>query len=377
MENSLSKDLGVLDGIGLGIGTIIGGTIYSALGLANKLTGGHPELAFFLSFMVALFVAKVYSDIVSRKPSSGGTYSVVNDGLGKVLGLPAAILQFFGYSVASAFYAWVFSDYFSAVFGGDPKVISLLVICFLTLILLLGAKESGRFTLVLSGFKVFVLLSIGFLAIYFLGIKINPRLPSLSNVVKAAFVIFFGFEGFEVIASASEEMRDPERDVPRSMFASLGLVLAVYMLLALSVNHLRSYNEKTILLSLADIVLNGPGVFFVLAGSLTSTTTAALSSMYVSSRLLYKLSVEERIPRVFSLTWRRGSPYVASLVTGVVAVLLAQSGTTMVLINWASLCFIALFFLVSLSGLRLLRNKIFPTLAIVSLLTLVFFGYVL
>lgn len=377
MESGLSKDLGVLEGLGLGVGTIIGGTIYSALGLANKLTGGHPELAFLLSFIVALFVAKVYSDTVSKNPSSGGTYSVVNGGLGGALGLFTAVLQFFGYSVASAFYAWVFSDYFSAVFGGDPRVISFLVICSLTLILMLGAKESGLFTLVLSVFKVFVLLSIGVLALFFMGVRFDPVLPPPSRVVKAAFIIFFGFEGFEVIASASEEMKKPETDVPRSMFGSLALVFALYILLALSVGQLRSYSERTILLSLADLVLNGPGLLFVLAGSLASTTTAALSSMYVSSRLLYRLSVEGRLPKAFSLTWRGGSPHVASLASGVVAVLLAQSGTTLVLINWASLCFISLFFLVSLSGLRLLERKFYPAAAMVLLMFLALFGYVM
>ena len=376
MEDSLSKDLGVLEGIGLGVGTIIGGTIYSALGIAAEITGGHPELAFLASFLVALLVAKVYSEVVSKKPSSGGTYSVVNDGLGKILGIPTAVMQFFGYSVASAFYAWVFSDYLTAVVDGDPRIISTLVILSLTLVLALGAKESGRFTLVLSAFKVLVLLLVGLLALTFMGVDYNPSLPSPPSVAKAAFVIFFGFEGFEVIASASEEMKNPEKDIPLSMFGSLGLVLVVYIILALSVSHLRAYSEKTILLSLADMVLNGPGVLLVLAGSLTSTTTAALSSLYVSSRLLYRLSVEGKLPRSFGRTWRRGSPWLAAAASGLFAVLLAQSGTTLVLIKWASLCFIALFLLVSISGLRLLTKKTYPAAAIASLLALVIFGYI-
>jgi amino acid transporter len=369
-REGLSKEVGLLEALGLGVGTIIGGTIYSALGIASKETRGYPELAFGLSFIAALLVAKVYSDIVSRNPSSGGTYSVVDLGLGSRFSAPTALLQFFAYSVATAFYSWVFADYTTSVLGGDPRLVSVALILSLTFVLLLGAKESGRVTLALSVFKVSVLVALGVAALIVLGVAPRGPLPPLSSLAKAAFLVFLGFEGFEVIASASEEMHTPLRDVPLAMYGSIATVIVIYLLLSLTITSVITSDEKTALLALARLSMNGLGVALVLAGSMASTATASISSMYVSSRLLYRLAKDGRLPRLFSHTWRRGSPYVAVLAGTAASLAFALSGTTLVLIGWASLAFIVLFLLVSISGLRILEGKTVPLASLTALLLL-------
>lgn len=374
MGGELSKEIGLLEALGLGVGTIIGGTIYSALGIASKETNGHPELAFIFSFAVALLVAKVYSDIVSRNPSSGGTYSVVDLGLGDRFSTPTAIIQFFAYSVATAFYSWVFADYTTSVLGGDPRLASAALIVALTAVLLLGAKESGRFTLVLSVFKVAVLLAIGLAALVILGVAPRGPLPEPLDLARAAFLVFIGFEGFEVIASASEEMHTPLRDVPLAMYGSLAVVIVVYILLSLTITSVLHGDERVALLNLASLSLDGPGVALILAGSMASTATASISSIYVSSRLLYRLSSEGKLPRVFSRTWRRGSPYAAVIAGGAASLLLSLSGTTLTLIRWASLAFIVLFLLVSVSGYRVLEDKRVPAATAIALVLLAVIG---
>lgn len=315
-------------------------------------------------------MAKVYSDIVSRHPSSGGTYSVVDLGLGRRFSTPTAVLQFFAYSVATAFYSWVFADYTTSVLGGDPRLASASLIALLSAILLLGAKESGRFTLALSAFKVSVLLALGVAALLVLGVAPRGPLPPPKNLARAAFLVFIGFEGFEVIASASEEMHTPLRDVPLAMFGSLAIVIVVYLLLSLTITSVLSSDEKVALLDLARLSMNGAGVALVLAGSMASTATASISSMYVSSRLLYRMAAEGRLPRLFARTWRRGSPYAAVLAGTAASLFFALSGTTLELIGWASLAFILLFLLVSISGLKVLENKAVPLASLIALILL-------
>lgn len=374
MGKGLSKEVGLLEALGLGVGTIIGGTIYSALGIASKETNGHPELAFAASFAVALLVAKVYSDIVSRNPSSGGTYSVVDLGLGDRFSTPTALLQFFAYTTATAFYSWVFADYTTSVLGGDPRLVSALLIAGLTAVLLLGAKESGRFTLALSAFKVAVLVGVGVAALAILGVAPRGPPPPPLSLAKAAFLVFVGFEGFEVIASASEEMHTPLRDVPLAMFGSLAVVIVVYLLLSLTITSVLDTNERVALLTLADRALGSVGVLLILAGSMASTATASISSIYVSSRLLYRLAADGKLPGIFSKTWRRGSPYVASLTGGAASLILTQTGTTLTLIGWASMAFILLFALVAISGMRILDKKAIPAAALIGLLVLAVLG---
>ncbi len=371
MEERLSKELDLIDCVGLGVGTMIGGTIYAALGLAMRITNGAADIAFLVASAVALLVAYIYSKISSEYPDSGGSYSIVSLGLGRRMGVAVGFIQLFAYTVASAFYAWVFVDYLYILLP-IPKILSCLaLLLFLTVIVASGAKEAGRFEVIITAGKVIILLFIASTAITVVGIKL-PSLKINIDILKASGLIFLGFEGFEVISSASAETRNPDRDIKVSMAISIILVALIYMALAIAARGIGKVSEDTAVADIARSILGEKGLILVLTGSLLSTVSASNASLYVASRLLYTMARDGYLPKPLTKTWRRNSPWVSAIISGIAAVFLALSGTTITLMGLSSIAFIALFTMVSLSGLRLIRRKYIPILALIGLLTLAF-----
>ena len=355
MSETLEKRLSVIEAVGLGVGAMIGGTIYAGTGIAMTLSGGAADIAYLLAAALAFLVANSYIVLCKDLADSGGSYSLVSKVLGEKAGTLASILQLTAYTIASAFYAVMASEYLFVSLGAPKDCACLALIAIVTALNILGAKESGMLEALISGIKVSILLVVALYAAVVLKPPLTPP-RELVGLVKASSILFLGFEGFEVIASASGEMVNPQRDVKVAMVASLGIVGATYMLLAYASRSLTSYHEAAILTSLSSVLLGDAGLYVITAGAILSAFTALNANVYTVSRLLYALGRDGHAPRSLAHTWRGRSPIASVVLAGCMAAALAISGKLKLLLALSSLSFMAIFALVSLAAFKARRG---------------------
>lgn len=227
----LTRSLGLLEVVGLCIGVMIGGTIYAALGVVNLESGGRGEAAFVLAALVAGLVGYIYAELGSRRPDSGGSYTIVAASLGTSAALLTAALQLLAYVASAGFYAWALSEYLAVTGVPSSQLTIVIPLAVVTTVVAFGARETGLLTVALAAVKVTVLAGVGLLAL----IIFHPSPPDLSfdvDLLRCAALVFLGFEGSEVAASAGVEMKNPRKDVKLAIFASLAVITAIYILLA-------------------------------------------------------------------------------------------------------------------------------------------------
>ncbi|RLE48085.1 MAG: hypothetical protein DRJ18_02465 [Candidatus Methanomethylicota archaeon] len=362
----LPKRLGVIEAIGLGIGAMIGGTIYAGSGIAMRITEGAADVAFLLAAIVASLAAYSYAKLCTILPDSGGSYSIVNGILGEKAGLLICLCQLLAYITASSFYAYMAAEYVELFVNLDKILIALILLLIITLLNLCGAKESGLVELIISSVKILVLVVI----IAKASQLITPSLPQVKTsplrLLEAASLLFLGFEGFEVIASASGELVNPERDAKLAIFASLTIVSLIYIFIAILSRSMSAYNEYTLLAALGERALGSAGVMSVTASAVLSAFTALNANMFVVSRLLYALGRDGVIPSIFSVTGRRGIPILAIITSAILSGLLIIFGSLRLLLGLANLMFFVIFIAVSIAAFEAGFRSV-PLLAIITL----------
>ena len=234
-----SGSLGLAALVSIGVGGMVGGGIFSVLGLTVQIAGAGAYLSFVVGGIVAALTGWSYSLLSVRVRSRGGTAVFLDRAFGTGVAGPLNLLLWLSYFVMLGLYAVACGAYLAALLGLDgngpwPRLLaSAVVICFAALNLA-GAQVVGRAESVLVYFKLAVLLvfCLGGLAFVDAARVSSAAFPSAGAIVYAGALIFLGYEGFELIANASEDARDPGRTLPRAYLIAIGGVIALYVLVA-------------------------------------------------------------------------------------------------------------------------------------------------
>ena len=234
-----SGSLGLAALVSIGIGGMVGGGIFSVLGLTVQIAGGGAYLSFVVGGGVAALTGWSYSVLSVRIRSRGGTAVFLDRAFGTSVAGPLNLLLWLSYFVMLGLYAVAFGAYLAALLGLNangpwPRVFaSAVVVCFAALNLA-GAQLVGRAESVLVYFKLAVLLLFCLGGLAFVNpARVSPAaFPSAGAIIYAGALIFLGYEGFELIANASEDARNPERTLPRAYLIAIGGVIALYVLVA-------------------------------------------------------------------------------------------------------------------------------------------------
>ena len=218
---------------------MVGGGIFSVLGLTVQLAGAGAYLSFVVGGVVAALTGFSYARLSVAIHSRGGTASFLDRAFGTRVAGPLNLLLWLSYFVMLGLYAVAFGSYLAALLGLDPSggwrqlLGSAVIVCFAALNLA-GAQVVGRAESVLVYFNLGVLLvfSLGGLAFVDTA-RVSPSaFPSIGSIVYAGRLIFLAYEGFELIANASEDARQPKRTLPRAYAIAIGSVICLYVLVA-------------------------------------------------------------------------------------------------------------------------------------------------
>lgn len=363
------SDAGAALGLGatvaIGIGGMVGGGIFAVLGLAAELARGATPIAFLLAGLVALATAYAYSKLSVAFPSRGGTVEFLTRAFGTGLGPGTLnVLLWVGYIVMLSLYAFAFGSY-GATFlpaawqGVAGHVLSTLAVLGFTALNIAGSSAVGRAEVWIVGTKLAVL---GLFVVAGAATADPTRLaPSEWGAPLGLFaggmVIFLAYEGFELIANAAEDVRDPKRTLPRAYHLAVGSVIVLYVAIAyvaignLGVDELVG-SEDFALAAAARPFLGQAGFALIAFAALLSTGSAINATLYGGSRVSYMIAKEGELPEQFEhRVWSR--PVEGLLITAAATVVVVNLLDLTSISTMGSAGFLLVFAAVNLAAFRL------------------------
>ena len=411
-EVRLSREMSLMDATLIGVGAMIGAGVFVLTGIAAGVAGPALILAFALNGIVALFTAMSYAELGSCYHDAGGGYLWVKEGLPKWNGFISGWMSWFAHAVACSLYALGFGAYFEHVlselgatlpqwgFFGPHKILAVAVAILFGYINFRGASETGKIGNLVTMTKIVILLifiAFGVELIIKRGdilASFKPFMPyGMGGVFKAMGLTFIAFEGYEVIAQSSEEIKNPRKNIPRAVFLSLIIVMPIYLLIAATAigsvhpEGMTSWaylalKKEIALVDIARGFFVGGGVM-LLVGGLISTMSALNATVFSSSRVAFAMGRDRNFPTIFSKVHPKNyTPHWAILVSMVIIIIMAVSMPIEDVASAADIMFLLLFLQVNLAMIRLRKKRpdlnrgfitpLFPYLTIVGIVLLLF-----
>lgn len=355
--------------VAMGVGGMIGGGIFSVLGLAMTQAGHAAPLAFAIGGLIALITGMAYARLGLKYQSDGGSFTYLEKAFRhpNIAGIGGWLLLA-GYIGTLGLYAYTFGAYGAAMLGqqGPPNpamhhlLESLILLTFLG-INLYGVKASGTTELLIVTVKVLILLLFAIIGLFF--VQPSRFLPVFDQgqlgVLMGAALIFVAYEGFELIPNAVNEMQHPERNLARGIFWSIGITIAVYVLVAfVAVGNLTPeqvrHDKEYALAVAARPFLGEAGYLLIGLAALFSTSSAINATLFGTARLGKVMAEERELPAAFAFVRRaRGIPWFSLIMITLVTLAFVNLGNLTIIAAFSSSTFLLIFFAINLSAWRL------------------------
>jgi APA family basic amino acid/polyamine antiporter len=362
----LKRALSSVDLTLLGIGAIIGTGIFVLTGTAAANQAGPAITAsYMLAGLACGFAALCYAEFASMIPIAGSAYTYSYATLGEIFAWMIGWDLILEYAVGSMTVAIGWSGYFQRILAefdvtlpqwmaaappaGVINLPAVLIVLVITTLLVIGVRESARFNAVMVAIKVAAVLF--FIAVGYSRVDTSNWSPfapyGWSGIMGAGAVVFFAYIGFDAVSTTAEEARNPQRDLPIGIIASLVICTVLYIAVAailtgiVPVTHYRSYEAAlagTPIVPIAESTrfLNAPVAYvlsvinldwaagLVSAGAVAGITSVLLVMLMSQPRIFFSMSRDRLLPQGVSAVHPRfGTPYVTTIITGCVVALFA------------------------------------------------------
>ena len=337
----LKRTMGTMDMIMLGVGCVIGTGIFVLTGVAAaRYAGPGIMLSFLLAGLACLFTALAYSELASMVPLAGTVYAYSYVALGEIVAWATGWSLILEYSVGAGVVASGWSGYVTGLIngagitlphaltaiptnGGIVNLPAVLIVLMLSLLLIRGTRESSTLNKVLVVIKLSVIVAFIAMAMPFVDTaNWEPLIPfGFLGVAQGAAIIFFAYTGFDTVATAAEECRNPRRDLPIGIIVSLLICTILYILVAAVLTGVVDYHslDTAAPVTFALNALGNPiGAALVGIGAVAGITTVLLGLMYGQSRVLFSMSRDGLIPAgVCKIHKSFGTPYKLTIIVGI------------------------------------------------------------
>lgn len=363
LTRSRKKDLGLAELIAIALGGMVGGGIFSILGISVLLVGNATPIAILIGGVLASFAAYSYVQLAKLYKDEGATYSFFKKTFPGSDFASSAIgwLVVFGYISTLALYAFTFSSYFCSLLPVERsdwlnKLVAGAIILVFALINIISVKGMGKLEDWLVYTKIIILLFISGL----LAGKgdVNNFLPvietssSLTTILVVAAVTFVAYEGFQLVIHAYNEMDNPQKNIPRAIYSAIVIATLLYVILALgalsAIPKEAIIKDKEYALAAGSQQILGSFAFFiVIFGALLATSSAISGTIFGASRLIAVIANDGFFPKPFGKRVKEHIPRNAVIVMSVLAFVLILSGGLEVILEFGSITFIIVSFLMS------------------------------
>jgi amino acid transporter len=300
---------------------MIGAGIFSILGVVAGVSGTALPASFAIGGVVAILAAYSYLKLGVRYPSVGGASQFLVEEYGDGLRSGALnIFQYFAYVIAIALYARGFAGYATTFFPSTTnawldEAFAVGIVVLFTLVNFLGSRVMGQAETTIVAIKLGVLVLFIAAGIFF--IEPDRLAPSgwgePQNLLFGAGILFIGYEGFGLITNAAGEMTNPRRELPRAIYLAVGIVIVIYILVAvvvignLSIPALKAA-EDSALAEAAKPFLGQLGFTLIAIAALLSTSSAVNATLFGAANVSYQMAKDGELPENFTRkVWSRNS----------------------------------------------------------------------
>jgi APA family basic amino acid/polyamine antiporter len=378
-DQRLKRVLGPVNLTSLGIGAIIGAGIFVLTGhAAAQYAGPGIVYSFMLSGLACAFAGLCYAEFASMIPLSGSAYTYGYATLGEFVawiigwnlileylfaastvavgwsGYVVSFLKDLGITIPATFTSapyyhmaavnlhwwnvWQLFAHGWTSSGAVLNVPAMAIVAIITVLLVVGIKESANFNNAIVALKLLVILTfIAVGACYINPANWHPFVPSVDamgnfgwhGVVRAAGVIFFAYIGFDAVSTAAQEAKNPQRDMPIALLGSLGICTVLYIAVSLVLTGVVNYSQLNVPAPIAVAVSTlGPSLawleYFIKIGAIAGLSSVILVMLLGQPRIFYTMSKDGLLPPVFSAVHPKyRTPWIAQLLTGATAMLIA------------------------------------------------------
>jgi basic amino acid/polyamine antiporter, APA family len=383
---TLNKELGTWDLTMLGIGAIIGTGIFVLTGAGALTAGPALIISFVIAGLACLFAALSYAEFASTVPVSGSVYTYTYATLGEFLAWIIGWDLILEYLLAVSAVSVGWSGYFQSLLNGFgihiPATLSaapgavpgltsyfnlpaFLIVMLITFLLSVGVKQSKRVNNIMVVIKVAVVIL--FIVVAFGYVKPanwTPFTPfGMEGIFAAAALVFFAFIGFDAIASAAEETKNPNKDLPKGIIYSLLICTFLYVIVTGIMTGVVPYpdfkgNEDHPISLVLQVAGQNWVAGIVDVGAILGMTTVMLVMLYGQTRVSYAMSRDGLLPKFFRTVHKKyRTPYGSTWFFGIVAALMGALIPLDELAKLVNIGTLSAFVLVSVAVLVLRRTQ--------------------
>jgi len=322
-KNTLKKTLGAFDLIMIGIGCTIGTGIFVVTGIAAaKYAGPAISISYLIAALSCIFAALAYAELASMVPVSGSAYTYSYAVLGEFVAWLVGWGLILEYAIGAATVSEGWSGYMVGILksggidiphhltkgffdGGIINLPAIFIVFFIGFLLFRGTKQSIAFNRILVATKLVVIFLFLIIAAPMIDVaNWDNFMPyGIHGVFVGAASVFYAYIGFDAVASAAEECKNPKRDLPIGIIGSLVICTIFYVAVALTLTGIVNYttlnNAEPLAKALRDHGSN-IGSALVAVGAIAGITSVLLILIYGQSRIFFVMSRDGLIPPLFS-----------------------------------------------------------------------------
>jgi APA family basic amino acid/polyamine antiporter len=346
----LKREIGLFGATALGIGAIIGSGIFVVTGIVAGIAGPAMIISVLIAGIIALFSALSVAELSAFLPEEGGTYAYAQKLISPFAGFIAGWIWIFSNIFVGAAVSLGFAHYFVTLFPSIPVKGIAVIICLIFIIInYIGLKESTLLNNVLVTLKVLILLFfVAFGLGFFSSSNVTPFAPAgISGILSGAALIFFAYTGFARVTIMAEEVKDPEKTIPRSIYLALAISTVIYILvsvIAVGLIGAPSLSQSGSPLAAAiGVTGSNAAVLLISSGAMIATASVLLTTIMGISRIMFAMARKGDLPAFLNRIHPHFStPHYAILISGacmIAAILLADLTLVVAVSTFAMLIF--------------------------------------
>ena len=376
------KNLGFKELVAIAVGGMIGGGIFTILGISVSMIGFLAPFAIVLGGIIAFFAAYSYVKLGVYYKDEGATYAFFKRTYPNSH-MAASLIGWytiFGYISTLALYAYTFSSYGISGFEFANnewirKTVAIGILWIFAGINLWSVKGMGKLEDIMVYAKLFILLLISLALIYYGETDLKTFSKTLTqdlaqtpmmSILIVASITFVAYEGFQLVINAVNEMENPAKNIPRAIYTALMLVTLIYFViamgsvLAIPVEDLIK-NKEYALASGAAEIMGDLGQNLVIIGAILATSSAISGTMFGSSRQMARIADDGYLPTMLSLR-RQHIPTYAILAMTSTATLLILVGGLQLILEFGSITFLLVSLLMAIANFKIRKQTNSSTL---------------
>jgi amino acid transporter len=371
-----NKNLGFKELLAIAVGGMVGGGIFTILGISVSLVGTLAPFAIVLGGIIAWFAAYSYVKLGVYYKDEGATYAFFKRTYpsSHVAASFIGWYTIFGYISTLALYAYTFSSY--AISGFDfahneviRKILAITIIALFALINFWSVKGMGKIEDIMVYSKLAILVLISILLIVFAKVDFHTFSTIIQNdlhttpllsILIVSSITFVAYEGFQLVINAVNEMETPDINIPKAIYSAIILVALLYFIiavgavLAIPTHALINNQESALATGLGDIM--GPiGQNIVIVGAILATSSAINGTLFGSSRQMASIADDGYLPTPLSFR-KRKIPQMAIGAMALIASLMIATGGLRLILEFGSITFLLVSLLMSIANFKIRKQ---------------------